>query len=192
MPARETDARGVLPANSRRRLRATLRGLARAVLLAFLIAHARPAGAETFKPFALKTLDGQPRSLSDVQGKVTLVVFFFPSCVYCNTSLPVLQKLYDEYRGRGLAMVWINIVPEQEAKIPAWQEKFGYQGPVLVGATQKSLQKDYGLTMTPAHFLLGPQRKVLYKHFGYKAGDEKKLEVQIQKALEVASSSASG
>ena len=81
------------------------------------------------------------------------------------------------------ARVAINIVPEQVSQIPAWQSQHRYTFPVLVGATIDSAQRDYGLEMTPTHFLLGRQRKVLFKQTGYSPGDEKILEAQILKEI---------
>src|SRR5262245_16992607 len=81
----------------------------------------RPAAAEKFRPFKLKTLEGAQTSLSDVLGKATLVVFFFPTCRFCNAAFPNVQRLNDSYKDRGLAVVWINAVPEEDALIAAWR-----------------------------------------------------------------------
>ena len=59
------------------------------VLLLAAVATQNPAAAaESFKPFKLKTLEGSQRSLPDVLGKATVVVFFFPTCQYCNAAFP--------------------------------------------------------------------------------------------------------
>lgn len=141
------------------------------------------ASAQSLKPFTLKTLDGTLRSLSDVLGRATLVVFFYPTCKYCNLSFPELQRIYVTYRDRGLEMVWINVLPEEERLIAAWRSEHGYTVPVLVGATLRSLQNDYGIAMTPTHFLLDADGRVLWKHAGYKPGDEKTLVDRIEQAL---------
>ena len=151
------------------------------LLLAAVAMQDRTAAAESFKPFKLKTLDGTQRSLPDVLGKATVVVFFFPSCSYCNAAFPEVQKIYDAYKDRGLSMVWINIVPDEESLIAGWRATHGYTVPVLLGG--RSVQNDYKLVMTPTHYLLDSRGKVLSKHAGYTAGDEKALERSIQQAL---------
>jgi thioredoxin-related protein len=152
------------------------------VLLVVSVAiHALAAGAESFKPFKLKTLDGTDRSLAQVLGKATLVVFFYPTCKYCNAAFPEIQKLHDAYRDRGLSVVWINVLPEEERLIADWQTKNGYTVPVLVGG--RSIVNEYRVAMTPTHYLLDAQGKVLSKKAGYKSGDEKSLESAIQDAL---------
>jgi peroxiredoxin len=153
------------------------------VVLALTVAglQARPSAAEKFRPFKLNALEGGQRSLSDVLAKTTLVVFFFPTCRFCNAAFPHIQKLYDSHKDRGLSVVWINAVPEEEGLIGAWRSKHGYTVPVLLGAP--SVQKDYKLVTTPTHYLLDAQGRVLWKHRGYAPGDEKTLERQIQQAL---------
>jgi peroxiredoxin len=141
------------------------------------------AAAESIKPFRLKTLEGVTRSLSDVLGKATLVVFFYPTCPYCNAAFPEIQRLHDTYQDRGLSVVWINVLPEEEPLIADWRNKHGYTVPVLVGG--RSVQNDYKLVMTPTHYLLDSRGNILSKHAGYKPGDEKNLERAIQHALDV-------
>ena len=64
-------------------------------LVLALVALRSVTAAETFKPFKkLKGLDGSQQSLSDVLGtKATLVVFFFPTCPYCNAAFPEVPVL---------------------------------------------------------------------------------------------------
>jgi peroxiredoxin len=161
------------------RLRVTLGAVLFVVSVA--MSHTWAAGADTFKPFKLKTLEGTQRSLSDVLSKATLVVFFYPTCKFCNAAFPEIQKLHDIYKDRGLSVVWINVVPDEERLIADWRTKHGYTVPILVAG--RSVQNDYKIAMTPTHYLLDAQGKVLTRHAGYTPGDEKTLEAQIRQAL---------
>jgi len=139
-----------------------------------------------FKPFKLKTLDGTQKTLADFANEATLVSFFFPTCVYCNAALPEMQKIYDKYKDKGLSMVWINVLPEENKLIPNWQAEHHLTVPVLIGASQESLQGDYRLTATPTHYLLDAKGEVLFYQDGYKTGDEKTLEMKIAETLNIA------
>ena len=154
-----------------------------AVLLVAVATLQPVTAAESFKPFKkLKALDGSQQSLGDVLGKkATLVVFFFPTCPYCNAAFPDVQKMYDRYKGDGLSMVWINVLPDEEKLIVPWRTEHGYTVPVLLG--NRGVANDYKLRMTPTHFLLDAKGAVLSTHAGYTAGDEKTLERDIQQAL---------
>ena len=136
-----------------------------------------------FKPFTLKTMDGQKKTLRDYSNKLTLVTFFFPRCPYCNAELPEIQKMYDRYKEKGLSAVWINVLPEETNLIPGWQVAKNLTVPVLIGATQDALQHDYRIESTPATYLLDETGRVVFHSDGYKAGDEKTLEEKIDTTL---------
>ena len=131
------------------------------MLLAVVSIGQRASADESFRPFKLKTLEGTQRTLSDVLGKATVVVFFFPTCKYCNAAFPEIQKIYDGYKDRGLSMVWINIVPEESSLIKNWQATHGYTVPILLGG--KSVQNDYKLNETPTHYLLDARGNIVSK-----------------------------
>jgi len=164
--------------------RSALRGGGRALCLLLVAALAipSPAFAEKLKSFKLKTLEGVEKTLPDVLGsKATLVVFFFPTCPYCNAAFPKVQKLYDAYRAQGLAMVWINVVPDEQKLIAEWRTQHGYTVPVLLG--KQSTPREYSVRMTPTHYLLDARGEILSRQDGFNPGDETKLEQQIQQAL---------
>jgi cytochrome oxidase Cu insertion factor (SCO1/SenC/PrrC family) len=142
-----------------------------------------PQGPENFKPFVLKTLDGKKKTLRDFLNKLTLVNFFFPRCPYCNAELPEIQKIYDKYKDRGLSVVWINIVPEEENLIAGWEMAKNLTVPVLIGGNQDALQSDYHITSTPSTYLLDETGSVVLHQDGYKPGDEKTIEAKIEAVL---------
>jgi cytochrome oxidase Cu insertion factor (SCO1/SenC/PrrC family) len=138
---------------------------------------------DVFKPFNLKTVDGQKKTLKDYSNKVTLVSFFFPRCPYCNVELPEIQKIYDQYKDHGLSAIWINILPEENNLIAGWQAAKNLSVPVLIGASQESLQRDYRIESTPATYLLDENGRVLFHADGYRPGDEKTLAGKIEAIL---------
>jgi thiol-disulfide isomerase/thioredoxin len=158
------------------------------------IASARPPQASpppaTFKPFVLKTLDGKKATLKSFENKAVLVNFFFPRCPFCNIELPAIQKIYDKYKDRGLSVVWINILPEEEGLIAGWQMAKNLTVPVLVGGSQASLQRDYRIESTPSTYLLGERGEILFWKDGYTPGDEKTLEAKIVSVLNIAAAPA--
>jgi peroxiredoxin len=144
------------------------------------------AVGDVLKPFKLKTLDGAHKSLPDVLGKATLVVFFYPTCQFCNLAAPDIQRLHDTYKAQGLSVVYVNTLPNEEKLVPRWLDTHRYTVPVLVGARLDDLQRDYEVEATPTHYLLDARGVVLSKHSGYKAGDAVALEQEIKKALTTA------
>jgi peroxiredoxin len=142
-----------------------------------------------FKPFTLKTVDGAEKTLPNVLGTATLVVFFYPTCPFCNVAAPHIQRLYDTYKAQGLSVVYINTSPDEEKLVRGWLDEHHYTVPVLVGARLKDVQRDYAVEATPTHYLLDARGVVLSKHSGYQPGDAIPLEQEIRNALTTAASS---
>jgi peroxiredoxin len=151
--------------------------------LAVFLAQSNALAKDSFKPFKLKTLEGNQKSLEDYLGKATLVTFFFPTCGYCNAEFPHIQRFLTEYKDQGLSMVAINIMPDQTSLVADWQAKHQFTFPVLTGKKMEALAEDYDLKATPTNYLLDSKGNVLLKQAGYKAGDEKILEGKIREAL---------
>jgi len=153
-----------------------------ALALAVMVAHTA-AAEKRFKPFTFKNLDGGRTSLTSVQGKATLIIFFFPTCAFCNVALPEIQRLYETYKDRGLSVVGVNVLPEEERLISGWRQMHGYTIPIVLGG--RSVQDDYKLTMTPTHVLIDAEGRVLSRRSGFTRGDEAVLEQEIRRALGV-------
>ena len=173
-----------LPAERRRCGQIRRIFLSTACLLAFsLIGFAAAKTAKPFKPFKLKTLEGQRKTLADYAGKLTLIGFFYPQCPYCRVSVPQLQSIYDKYKGWGLSVILVNVVEEEDKLIPRFMNEHKITLPVLTGAWQPSLVRDYDLEATPTHFLIDGNGAVLLRQNGYVPGDENILESRIQTIL---------
>ncbi len=155
------------------------------IAVVFLAQQGPAKDPDKFKPFKLKTLDGTRKTTSDYSNKATLVDFFYPRCPFCNMALPKIQMLYNTYKDHGLSVVLINVVPEENKLIAKWMEKYNVSLPVLIGASQESLQRDYELKATPTEYLLGAKGEVLFYQSGYQAGDEKILEAKVAEALKI-------
>ena len=153
---------------------------------------AKNAALTQFPSFNLKTLDGTKKTLQDYSNKVTLVAFFYPRCPYCNLELPFEQVMYDKYKDKGLSMVWINILPDEEKLIAPWLVTRRFDVPVLVGASEAAVERDFRVTGTPTNYLLGPNGEVIYSAAGYKPGDEKTLEAKITQVLGIGTNPSTG
>jgi thiol-disulfide isomerase/thioredoxin len=140
------------------------------------------SAAGRFKPFRYSATDGRQIALTDVLGRTTLVVFFFPSCPYCNAAFAGIEKLQETYKDRGLVVVWINVVPEEDRLISEWQRRHAYDDAVLLGG--EAAQHTYSVRATPTYYLLDGAGGVISTHAGYKAGDEHVLDQSIRVALD--------
>ena len=138
---------------------------------------------QALRAFELETLDGEEKNLKDYLARVTLVTFCFPTCSPCNAELPHFQRFHDTYSVQGLAVVAINVIPEQDSLVREWSVEKGFSFPILVGADSGSLIEDYRLTATPLSVLINAQGQILARFDGYRPGQEIEIEERIREAL---------
>jgi len=75
------------------------------------------ARAESFvgkpaPPFTLTGVKGSTVSLANYKGKVVLLDFWASWCMPCRIEMPLVQKLYDEFKPKGLVVFGVNVMDE--------------------------------------------------------------------------------
>jgi peroxiredoxin len=81
--------------------------------------------------FYLRSLDGEPIRLSDLQGKAVLVNFWAVWCTSCRAEMPDLIKAYEQHKGLGLVVVGVNL-READARVRGFVDDFGVTYPVAL------------------------------------------------------------
>ena len=66
--------------------------------------------------------DGANVSDETLKGNVSCVVFFHTTCPDCQKTLPVIQKIYDEYLPKGVSFVLISREQEADEIRAFWEE----------------------------------------------------------------------
>lgn len=114
-------------------MRSTLALTALALLPLGTLAEGGPVSADSLYSLETTTLQGQPAALSQYAGKVALVVNVASQCGF-TPQYAGLQKLYDEYKGRGLVVLGF---PSND---------FGGQEPGSPEEIATFCRKNYGVT----------------------------------------------
>lgn len=126
----------------------------------------RDASAKPATAFALDSLDGKKVSLADYRGKILLLTFWFPACGPCRAEFPYLQRIFEKYKDRGLAVVAID-VESDDAGARKFMSGQGITFPSLRGTWQLA-RESYRVGGAPTSFLIGPQGNVYFTHIGYR------------------------
>lgn len=74
--------------------------------------HFNPAtgpSAQAFFDQTFKDLDGQPETMARWKGGLVVVNFWATWCAPCVEEMPDLQRVHDEYAGRGVTVVGLGI-----------------------------------------------------------------------------------
>ena len=120
---------------------------------------ARPAA-----PFRLVLMDGRPVNLDDLKGKVVLVDFWASWCAPCRQEAPVLKQVYQEYAGRPVEFIGINIWDRREGAVQYLEQ---FEVPYPNGIDESgAIAIDYGVRGIPEKFFIDSQGVVRQKFVG--------------------------
>src|SRR5262245_25269013 len=99
--------------------------------------------------FCLPRLEGGELSLSELRGKLVLLVFSSPHCGPCNILAPKLEKLHRKCPELELVMVSRESPDENRAKVKEHRLTF----PVVL-QKQWEVSRDYAMFATPVAYLI--------------------------------------
>jgi thiol-disulfide isomerase/thioredoxin len=141
------------------------------VVLAAL-AFAAAAGAAELKawtgsatpPLVLQDLHGRTHRLADYRGKVVLVNFWATWCEPCRDEMPSIERLRQSLAGKPFEVLAVNI-GEPLGRIERFLEKMPLGFPVLLDR-DSGAAKAWKARVVPATFLVGPDGRIRYVHYG--------------------------
>ncbi len=133
--------------------------------------------------WTLKTPDGQEVTLKSLRGKVVLLDFWATWCGPCKMAMPGVQRLFEKYKGKPVAIYGVNCW-ERGADPAAWWKKSEYKYPILLRGDLVATQ--YRVSGIPTFYLIGADGKIVYGFSG--VGSEQELDRHIEEALKAASS----
>jgi thiol-disulfide isomerase/thioredoxin len=141
------------------------------VVLAAL-AFAAAAGAAELKPWTggatpplvLQDLHGRTHRLADYRGKVVLVNFWATWCEPCRDEMPSIERLRQSLAGKPFEVLAVNI-GEPLGRIERFLEKMPLGFPMLLDR-DTGAAKAWKARVVPATFLVGPDGRIRYVHYG--------------------------
>lgn len=114
--------------------------------------------------FTLSDLDGAQRSLSSYRGKVVMLNFWASWCGHCQSEIPALKAVYEDYRDKGFEIVAVS-VGEDPAGLKTFVQQNEMVFPVL-SDPQTSIVPLYQLRSVPTSYFLDTQGVVQQVYSG--------------------------
>jgi cytochrome c biogenesis protein CcmG/thiol:disulfide interchange protein DsbE len=129
--------------------------------------------------FTLRTFDGELFSLAEQRGKVVIVNFWASWCVPCREEAPILQEVWERYRGRGVVMVGVDYL-DVERDALAFIDEFGitYPNGLDMG---KTISKRYRIKGVPETFIVDQEGNIVEFYVG--AAKEGQLDAILEPLL---------
>ena len=114
--------------------------------------------------------------------KVLIVDFFATHCVPCKKALPVLVKIYEKYKDKGLKVVLVSF-QEREKTLREFAEKNAVKFPVLMDKYGETAQ-GFGVFGLPRTFIIGADCNLKKQIIGEREKLEEILESEIKLILD--------
>jgi thiol-disulfide isomerase/thioredoxin len=115
--------------------------------------------------FEIRGVDGKVYASTALRGKTVLLDFWATWCVPCRQSMPAVEKIYAEYKDRGLAALAVN-VEEAHDVVEAFVKKTPFAYPVALSG-ESGIVDAYKVTAYPTFVLIGPDGKVIAHEIGF-------------------------
>jgi thiol-disulfide isomerase/thioredoxin len=155
------------------------------VLLCCLALSVAPALAAPVAPaFSLAQPDGERIEFPAASaGKPSIVLFWATWCPYCERLMPHVQRVYDDYRARGVRWYAITI---REDGDPAATLRERRQDPTLL-LDGDAVAARWGVFGTPALFVIDGRGRAVYAGPEGKdyAAEEARVRAALDRALSV-------
>ena len=149
-------------------------GAQRAPALAFKVGDKAPA-------FQLTSLAGPEVTLDSLKGKVVLLDFWATWCGPCKQIMPVIQKLSEEFKDKGVAIFGVNTWEKKDDAAKKYMESKKYTyGCLLAG---EDLTKTYGITGIPTLIIINKDGTIAKAEVGAGGNVEADLRAAITAAL---------
>ena len=156
-----------------------------ALALALPLLLVSPAGVpassgSAFPALTLTGLDGGYAAVSDFKGQPVLINFWATWCGPCRMELPVIQRFYDKYNGRGLVVLAVS-TDAQKSVVPPFLQKMKLSLPIY--GTTVDDQARLGVASIPTTFLVDGNGNIVRSQAGYSHRFESEWGALIEKLL---------
>ncbi len=105
---------------------------------------------------------GNVHSLSDYRGKIVVLDFWATWCGPCIRAMPTLQRVYEEYKNRGVVVFGLNTWEESDAV--EFMKRSGYTYGVLLKGEQVAAA--YRVSKLPTLYVINVDGTIIHRLSG--------------------------
>lgn len=159
------------------------------VLSVVLLVSAIAATAFALRPGArapeigLTDTSGRRVTMASLRGKVVLVDIWASWCEPCREEMPVLERLYRQYRDQGFTVVAVS-VDRDASNMNGFFERYGRVSFPVVHDASRRVARAYQAERMPSSYIIDRNGIVRHVHGGFRASDAPVLEREIRALLQ--------
>lgn len=116
--------------------------------------------------FSLEDFEGSSVSLSDFKGNVVVLSFWASWSEPCIETLQIMQNIFEDYNGKGLAAIGINTLEGEDADfVKSFLEDHTVTYSILIDP-EDTVIEEYGVVKVPTCLVIDKQGNVRYTSKG--------------------------
>ncbi len=123
---------------------------------------------------------GQQASLASLKGTTVVLNLWASWCVPCREESPILEKVWEQYRHRGVLVLGLNMQDLSENAL-AFLTKYDITYPSLRDGTDGS-KRDFEATGVPETFIIDRQGRIALRITG-QVTDVRQISVPLDQVL---------
>jgi peroxiredoxin len=133
------------------------------------------------KEFSAKDLDGNLVKLSDYQGKVVVLNFWFIKCPPCVKEMPGLNKLKKKYARKGVAFIAVTFETAKDVIKFLQKNPFNF---TMIADAWDIIEQYEGMNLGfPVNYIITKEGKIHSKHIGGVPTSEIELAVKQARGI---------
>ena len=140
------------------------------------------SGDKEAPDFTLLSLDGKKVSLQDYRGKIVFLHFWATWCKPCIEEFPTIDRMYKEYKDKGLVVLAISIDKGDKGVVKSFVDKMGVRFPILL-TSDGNIKRSYWTWGTPTSFLIDRNGKFIGRALGPRKWDSVEARALFDAAL---------
>lgn len=142
------------------------------------------AYGKTAETFIIQNYDGETINTRQIHDKVLLIAFYYNNCPPCMDMLDDLERLYRNYKDKGLEIIAINPIDKQQSNFElrrfAELKKLSFN---LCSAKRRTIEESYLVYSYPTIFIIDKRGKICFSHQGYNALFTSEVEKVLKRKL---------
>ncbi len=146
-----------------------------------------PIHAPADYAWAAQELNGNPRKMDTLRGKVVVLNFWATWCTPCRAEMPSLQRLYDQVKDQDIMVIAIS--EEKAEKVQSFLKGKNYTFPILVRYERIPL---FQSTSYPVTFIISPDGYLVNRHEGAAQWDSPDIVSYLQSLKNKSTPSGAG
>lgn len=127
---------------------------------------------------------GQREKIMDTTAKLNMLMFWASWCHPCRMEIPVLKKIKNEYKGKGLHLVNISIDDDRNNwELAMKQENMHWPQYIIDADKPEKISAIFNFNAIPLVVFIDKNRKEITRFAGYEEGGKEKYITVISKYL---------